>query len=310
MSPDGTSLAVYDNTGVYIYDTESLSKTTFKSFDTSDYDTVNNTGAVAFSSDGNIIAISGKFANTPVNLWNVKTGKLITSVVDLPFASGVTKIQFSPDENSIFIRSFYGFTQRCEQADANFSLYLLDLESPKVTKIFSTDICQTIPTGFIRFANKNKFLLFVQIMGPQYSITSADITPSLTALETTYDSFDILYDVSPNGKIYAFMSSQENLRETKVIDIETSKLLETIPYKVEFLDNNESHFLVRDFISTDDEWKLWENGKVVCNFDGPTSSNIRLSANGNFFTTTTPENDVIIWKVSDCSIKNILHFGN
>jgi WD40 repeat protein len=310
LSPDGTRLAIYANTGIYLYDTVTLGKIVFQKFDNPNYDE-NGAGAVAFEPGGNIIAISGKFADTPVDLWDISTGNFITSIVDVPPASGVTKIQFSPDGKSIFIRSFYGFTSRCEQADANFSLYLLDFpEPPKTTKIFSIDICQTIPIGFIRFSENNKFLLFAQIMGPQYRVTTVDIAPTGASQEIAYDNFDMLYDVSPNGEIYAFMNSQGNSRVTKLIDAKTSQVLDIIPYKVKLLEDDKHHFLIRDFLSTDGDWGLWKNGNVSCNFRGLTSKDLDFSKKGNIFATTTSEMDVIIWKISDCSIQKVLHFGN
>jgi WD40 repeat protein len=314
LSPEGKKLAIYANTGVYIYNTNTLEKTTFQRFDNFNYDMYfvgAEVGALAFALDENTIAISGKTANTPVDLWNINTGDHVISITDIPPSSGVIEIQFSPDSNSIFIRSFYGFTARCEQADANLALHTLEYSNPpKATKIFSTDICQTIPMGFIRFTNNNNLLLFVQIMGPQYSVTTVNIAPKSTSQKITYDNFDTLYEVSPNGEIYVFMSSQENLRVSKLVDAKTFQTLEIIPYKVEFLDNDKNHFLVRDFLSTNDEWKLWENGNVVCNFDGLTSNYHKFSANGELLATTTLEMDVIIWNISDCSRKNVLHFSN
>jgi WD40 repeat protein len=314
LSADGTKLAIYANTGIYIYDTETLNKTVFQDFRNlyyGNYKGIEPSGAIAFSPDGNTIAISGKFPDTPVNLWDLRTSQYLVGIYDISPAYRVTKIQFSPDGKSIFIRSNYGWTMRCEQADANFALHALEYSnSLKATKVFSTDICQTIPMGFVRFTDNNEFLIFVQIMGPQYWVTTVDIAPTATSNEIVYDNFDALYDVSPNGEIYAFMSSQENLRVTKLIDSKTSQTLAVIPYKVELLDNDINHFLVRDFLSTNDEWKLWKNGNVACNFEGLTGDYHKFSANGKILATTTIEMDVIIWNVSDCSRKNVLQFSN
>ncbi len=314
LSADGTNLAIYTNTGVYIYDTETLSKTIFREFNNLDYGKNKDeaqSGAVAFSSDGKIIAISGKFSDTPVQLWDLRTSQYLMDIYDIPPAYLVTKIQFSPDGKSIFIRSNYDWSMRCEQADANFALHMLDFSnSPKATKIFSTDICQVIPMGFIRFTDNNKFLVFVQLMGPKYLVTTVDITATATAQEIEHESLNELYDISPNGKVYAFLGSQENSRITKLIEAGTSKVLRTIPYRVKLFDN-ENRFLVRDFFSLDSEWGLWENENIICNFEGLTNSKFdwELSANGQIFTTMSSDNDVIIWDVSDCSIKNVLQLG-
>lgn len=313
FSPEGTKLAIYSNTGIYIYDTDTLDITTFQRFEKFNYDMYfvgAEVGALAFAFDENTIAISGKTTNTPVELWNINTGDHVMSITDIPPSSGVTKIQFSPDSNSIFIRSFYGFTSRCEMEDANFSLHLLDFsESPKATKVFSKDICLTAQMSFIRFTDSNH-LVFVQTFGYQYYVTAIDITPTTNSQEIAYENFDtLLYNVSPSGKIYAFMSSQENSRITKLTDAQTSLVLATIPYEVKFFDDSTNHFLIRDFFSTDGEWQLWENGDVLCNFNGLTSKDFEFSTSGKIFATTTSDMDIIIWNVSDCSIKNVIHFG-
>ncbi|MEW5940796.1 MAG: WD40 repeat domain-containing protein, partial [Chloroflexota bacterium] len=295
VSPDGTKLAVYANTGVHIYDMDSLNKTTLLEFESPDYE--ENSGAIAFGMNGDLFAVSGKFADMPIALWDLHKNEVILNLTDLPSAAVVTDIQFSPSNDSIFIRSFYGFTSRCEQADANFSLHTLDFSEPSTTRIFSQDICQTIPMGFVRFTNDNKFLLFVQVMGPQYSITTLNVADPSALQEITYNSLETLYDVSPNGKTYAFISSLEGSRATKLINAATAEVLEVIPYEVKLFDDSHRHFLVRDFFATTSEWGLWEDGNITCKFDGLTSDDFEFSADGKIFITTAPDRTVVIWNV-------------
>ncbi len=314
LSVDGTKLAIYAKTGVYIYDTETLSKTMFQDFRNLYYGKHKDkepSGAIAFSSDGNTIAISGKFPDTPVDLWDLRTGQYIMGIYDLPTAYRVTKIQFSPNDKSIFIRSNYDWTMRCENADANFALHMLDFsDSRQTTKVFSTDICQLIPMGFTRFTDNNKFLVFVQLMGPEYWLTTVDIIPTTTAHKQAYENINELYDISPNGKIYAFLGVQDNLLITNLVEAETSKVLRTVPYRVKLL-GDENMFLIRDYSSVDSEWGVWENESVTCNFEGLTNPKFvwELSENGQVFATISSNNDVLIWNALDCSIKNVLHFG-
>ena len=314
LSADGNKLAIYANTGVYIYDTTTLSKKVVRDFSDLNYDKykgIEPSGAIAFRSDGNTIAISGKFPDTPVDLWDLRTNQYLMSIYDIPPAYQVTKIQFSPDGKSIFIRSNYDWSMRCEQADANFALHMLTFsDSPKATKVFSTDICQTIPMGFIRFTDSNRLLVFVQLMGPKYLVTTIDIAPRATSQEIAHENLDELYDISPTGKIYAFIGSQDNSRITRLIDAETSKVLRTIPYRVKLL-GDENRFLVRDFFALDGKWGLWENERIMCSFDKLTDLKFgwELSEKGQNFVTISSNSDVIIWNVSDCSIKNVLHFG-
>lgn len=314
ISADGTQLAVYANSGVYIYNIESLHKIVFRDFRNLYYGKYGDeepSGAIAFSSDGSMIAISGKFPDTPVDLWDLRTGQYLLSIYDIPTAYRVTKIQFSPDDKSIFIRSSYDWTMRCENADANFALHTLNFSDiPSSTKIFNTDICQLIPSGIIRFTENNEFLVFVQLMGPEYWVTSLNITPKATVQKQVHENTNELYDISPNGKIYAFLGMHDNSLVTNLVDANTSKVLQTVPYRVKLL-GNENRFLVRDFSITNSEWGLWENKSITCNFDGLINSKFgwELSEDGRFFATITPDNDVTIWSVSDCSIKNVLHFG-
>ena len=90
LSADGNKLAIYANSGVYIYDTETLSKTVFQEFRNLYYDKyskykgVEPSGAIAFSSDGNTLAISGRFPDTAVQLWDFRTAQYLVDIYDIP----------------------------------------------------------------------------------------------------------------------------------------------------------------------------------------------------------------------------------
>ena len=67
LSPDGDVIAIYKNTGIYLYNLSAMEMTPFVEFDNSDYSKLNS-GAVAFSHNGRLIAISGKFSNQEISI--------------------------------------------------------------------------------------------------------------------------------------------------------------------------------------------------------------------------------------------------
>ena len=77
ISPDSSTLAIYANTGIYLYDIETLEKIVFQEvgnddfrsrlqFRDDEYDTKLLAGAIAFGPDGKTIAVSDKFADRPI----------------------------------------------------------------------------------------------------------------------------------------------------------------------------------------------------------------------------------------------------
>ena len=65
LSPDGDRLAVYDNTGVFVYKLDTMQKVTLTEFNDSNYSTFLS-GAIAFSLDG-------KKSLFRVSLWKQKS---------------------------------------------------------------------------------------------------------------------------------------------------------------------------------------------------------------------------------------------
>jgi hypothetical protein len=60
------------------------------------------------------------------------------------------------------------------------------------------------------------------------------------------------------------------------------------------------------------EWGLWENGNIVCRYDGlvyPLRFVWDLSSNNEVFISRSDKQEITIWNVADCSIRNILKFG-
>lgn len=93
------------------------------------------------------------------------------AIGDIPNGYSVNQIRFSPDNKSIFIRSFYPWSMRCEQVEANLALHKIDLQNTSHTKLFEKDYCQYIPVGTIQFTNDGKMFLFARRMAEQYWIS-------------------------------------------------------------------------------------------------------------------------------------------
>lgn len=89
-SPDGETLAVQSFTGLWLYFTQALERPKYLVDHEVGFE---DTAALAFSPDGTLLAVGG--GEDGQQLWNVRTGQLITSFRDN--MSHVSNIAFSPD---------------------------------------------------------------------------------------------------------------------------------------------------------------------------------------------------------------------
>jgi WD40 repeat protein len=308
LSPDGSKIAVFLNTGIYIYSTKTLDETKFQEFYSNDFSRLLS-GAIAFSPDGKNIAISGKFADEHINIWDLETGKFIALISALPNGHFVTEIEFSPDGNSIFVRSTYPVSMlRCEYAEDSIALLVMN-NSKRIsfTKSFEKYWCNYVPAQ-THFTNKNEMYLVTKSLGLEYWVDIIDTQTGgiIQSREYKYEEGEF-HDISPNGAVIAIMQGQNNQITTNVIETKTGKILETVPYTVKFV-KDENIFLVRD---SDGQWSTWKNGNTVCKYDGFSQyyPYWKISADGNFFAVTTPEKKIKIWKVSNCESINVLSFS-
>lgn len=319
LSSDGSLRAVYASTGVYLYDTTTLEKTVVQQFEHVDYteSMFGKPGAIAISPNMEMIAVSGLLPDTPVNILNLKTGKTIGSIWDIPNAYNVDQLQFSPDGNFIYIRSIYlrqSFSLHCSPngVDVNFALHTIEqgVTYLHATKIYEKNGCVTIsPRGGFRFTDNNKFFLSTQVdMGPELSVLVNLDDPS----DVQEHQNGVLYDVSSNGKVHAIWDSQGDALSTTLIDAESGTPIMTIPYKVKLL-NDEKRFLVRGDLYSPIEWGLWEDGVVKCHFADLLlpSFDGELSANNEVFITYNYKSPggISVWDVSTCSVINVVNLA-
>ncbi len=313
LSPDGSKLAVYTNSGIYIYDIEMLTKVTFSEFSNLDYQPRLWAGAIAFNPDGTMIAISDKQADHAVDIWDLETGKYLTGTYDIPNGHYVTEIEFSPDGNSIFIRSTYPSSMRCEMPEDSLALHIYPLEPSSSTKIFEKYFCDYVP-GEFRFTKGGKFYLFRRSMAYDYWVSIVDTKTGQIIEDNQYEYKDgEFYDISPDGVVLAVAETQNDQQVTKLVDAKMKTTLMVIPYKVRFL-NDETRFMVRDESNV---WKLWQDGRIFCSFDEVKGyPKWKFSADENYFAiaksykSNQVDKSIQIWSTSNCKKTNTIHFGN
>lgn len=314
LSPDGSRVAIYTNEGIFIYDTQTLDKTVFQEFDTPDYNESLLAGGVAFNQDGTKIATSSKHIDYSVEIWDLKTKEIAGRISDLPNGHYVTEIEFNPTGDSIFIRSTFPFSVRCEQAEDSLALYSLSgpSELHPEARLFERYYCDYVP-GTFRFTNDGKFFLFLESMGSDYWVFVVD---SRTGQILERDKYQLaldgeFYDVSSNGSVFAVhdISDIQHVT-TKLVDSRTNETISSWPYNIRLL-NDGNHFLARTY--TDASWQYWENGNHICSMNGVGYNPIwKFSADGNFLVSAVnyPKiRGVQIWKISTCEKVNTISVG-
>lgn len=321
LSTDGSLLIVFSNTGIYLYDTTSLDKTIIKEFNDTDYQQPYpelRPGAVAMSPNGEVIAISGKTADTPILLLNIDTGESISSIQVIPNGYYVTQLQFSPKGEYLYVRSEYPRSIHCTHngIDTSFALHKLDMDATRQydTKVFEKQGCINMsPYSKVRFTNNGEFFLYMEqdMSSPLVYIVNTGFPSDIK--EYTVNENLLPYDIESNGKYYAIYTPSDNGQIlTTIIDTESSSTMAEIPYMVKLLDGKD-RYLVRGDIYNESEWGLWENGKIVCYYDKiiyPFHFIWELSANNEVFISFKSNKEIIIWDVATCLARNILSLND
>jgi WD40 repeat protein len=309
LSPDGSKIAVYLNSGVFIYDTHTLEKRMFKVFLSGDYSRLLS-GAVAFSPDGRNIAISGKFADEHINIWDVESEKFVALISALPNGHFVTEIEFSPNNHSVFIRSTYPVSMlRCEKSEDSLELLVINRLPGEMSfsKSFEKYWCNYVPAE-VFFTENDKMYVITKSLGLEYWIDIIDTNTGniIQSQEYKYEDGNFL-DISPNGSLIATTREENKQITTNVIDTNTGKTIVTIPYSVKFT-RQEDMFLVRD---TNGQWSNWENGKINCSYNGFSQHypHWKFSKDGNYFAVERKGKIIEVWEISNCEKVNVLSFS-
>ena len=320
LSPDGTKLAVYLNTGIFLYDIETLDYTTFEEFKSDKYYSQLNSlgeyypslsapGAIAFSPDGNEIAISGKFQDELIRIYNWKTKTSLKVVADYPNGNFVRELEYSPDGSTLLVRSTYPLSVlHCENTEDSLTLISLNPPSDFITKnLFEIPSCKYAPIEF-HFTDSNH-LFFVQVSeSNKYWMYDID---TQTGNILQFDEYDVnvngtIYDFSQSGKLVATREySIEGQVNTKLLDLKTKNILLTIPGQVILL-KDENRFLV---YASDNQLRLQENDSVLCKFDGFEYLHMKVSRNTNVIAVITRNKSIQVWDIPSCKIINTIPLG-
>lgn len=320
ISPDGKKLAVYLNTGVYLYDVETLERTTFYEFESKEYYSKLNAGAtiyppfaapgaLAFSPDGSKIAISGKFQDEYISVWDLSTHKIVDYIANYPNGNYVRELEYSPSGNVLLVRSTYPKSRlQCpEQGDPpEDTLSLISLH-PK-NNLFEKKGCNRYSAIEFYFSENNIIYFFHFAASSLYHMDEVNTQTGnvITSEEVDGRLSGRIYDVSPNGRVFASSDGVTNL-----IDSITRKKLSSLDGMIDFL-SDENRFL----ITSHGQLQLQESNKVACSFNGLEyyQTYARVSKdNGTIASLTFDkrifQNSIQIWDIPSCKFINTIPLG-
>lgn len=311
FSPNSDKLALLDNIGVYIYDLTSMQKTSFLEFDNSDYTTILS-GAVAFSPDGKKLAISGKFDEAEITVWDIESQKPVTAIQGLPKNHFITEIEFSPNGNSILIRNTSTEIENC-QGNISDKVILQSVSENKV--LFEMNQCRVYPPLYFRFTDNGEIFLYSGSMSAEHTVYFIESNMGKVISQSVHywtDEGYHFYDVSPDGRInlvekdyktYLLDSNSDNILNS----IESNNVLNSTKGKV-ILIYAENSFVVSSY-NSNPQWFLWEDGKSKCVYNGvKLSPEIKISTNKEMFAVKESDTELQIWKVSTCEMVGKFQF--
>ena len=302
LSPDGKTLATYTNKRVEFYDIEMMESTIFMEFDDSGH--LPYGGALAFSPDGKQLALSGKYFDDPVKLWDIEMHQQILSISELPENYYVSEVDFSPNGQSLLVRNLHHKANHCE-AGGEDKVTLHNLNENE--RIFEADKCVRYPPLQFQFTRNELLFLYYGNMSGTYSI---QVINSNTGEEISYDKnawekYGGYLGVSPNGEIYLTrnLDLANDTHETHLIEISSGHVLDVFEGSIVHFQNSDT-FIVNNYnISQHTEtsrWGYWEDNYIKCIYDGIKGSpEIKTSLNGERFALIW-ESELQIWDVSTC----------
>ena len=321
LSPDGTQLAIYLNTGVYIYDVKTLNHTTFSEFESEEYYSEFNSdgyyyppfgapGAVAFSPDGKELAISGKFQDELIHVWDWKNKISKKVVFDYPNGNFVRGLEYSSDGNVLLIRSTYPLSRLHCEVRSEDSLTLISLKPKKdylINKLFEMHGCNQFSLIEYYFSTTNTMYFFhfgesgVYLM---YEV-EAQTGDILQSDEIDVKAVGVIYDVSQDGKVFAAVDHSnlpDGVLHTVLRDSVTKDRILSISGSVALL-KDKNRFLI---YTPENKFQLRENNNVVCEFDGLEYLFLKINRENNTMAVITRDESIQIWNIPDCKLINII----
>lgn len=316
LSTDGKTLAVYTNSEISLYNTETLEKTIFFEFPNGNYSEQLHAGAVALSPDGKALAMSGKFEDMSINILDIETKEFVQAITEIPNGNFVSGIEFSPDGRMVVVSSVYPLSQQCERSQSTYTLLTIYNSAQSMSdKLYEKSWCNYASSDF-RLAKNGLFFLFFRSMTPSYWVYQFDTNVSKVVQEKEYDTtFDgYFYDVSPDGSIYAISTMVNGKAYTNLVYAKTGEKLKTMKGLIQFITNTK--FIVNDL--DEPYWSLFDGDITVCNYKYSRLNHwtwIDFSENRNAFTveirdTNSPIiNSIQVWSTENCELLSEVSIG-
>jgi WD40 repeat protein len=239
LSPDKSKIAIYVHDKVKIYNTKTLDEEL--TIPTSKY--LSQVGPhfdvwsiIRFAQNGRTLAFTDGFR---ITLWDISTNQQIDWFASLIPDWDVVDIEFSPDDQRLILTTLGG-SWRCDGSDMNFALYDITGQI-----LFDQYSCADYSRYYYKFVSDDKvYFSFSSIMTDKFPsrFYLVDTQTGKLLESSAYDFYadpsvtqQVLYDVSPDGKILAYALYGAEKPSTKLIDYSTGKTIEVLDGLVEFL---------------------------------------------------------------------------
>lgn len=319
LSPSGENLAVYLNAGVYVYNVESLDSITLSEFDSTEYYSklhtggyyyppIGSPGALAFSPSGTELAISSKFQDELISIWDWQNKEVIDYVAQYPNGNFVRQLEYAPDGKVLVIRSTYPVSRlQCEVgSEDTITLILLNSRS----NIYELSGCNQYSVIEFFFAEENRIDLFH--FGSAYYYFKYEVDMQ-TGDVLDYSEIDgritgRIYDLTKNGKVFAasdMSTPTDRGFQSFLIDSETNGHLKSVSGQVILLEDA-NRFMISDSAG---QWQLQENNQMLCTFDGFEYLYSKMSRDKNTIAVLTRETSIQIWDIPGCRLINTIPIG-
>jgi WD40 repeat protein len=333
VAPDGKKLAVYLNTGVYLYDIETTKRTAFYEFESDEYYSALNAGttiypafgapgAVAFSPDGSEIAISGKFQDEYISIWDLQTHEIVDYVAYYPNGNFVRELEYSPSGNTLLIRSTYPKSRlQCpELGDPPEDTLTLVSLNPR-NNLFEKRDCTRYATVEFSFSEGDTVYFFHYADSSLYQMDEVNTQTGNIIISEKLDTRlnGRIYDVSPNGKLFAAYDTSnpsDGMIRTILIDTTTREISLPLDGMIDFLDNEDRFLVYTSGISSQGPLQLQENDNRICTFDGIEYYRryTQISRDNRTITSLTFDNKIFqdsiqIWDIPSCKLIKTIPFG-
>lgn len=268
LSPDGTTIAVGTNTGIYLYSAQTGKQTGFidlpiakKSMEKGGC--IFQSDNLAYSPDGKYLAIG----DIELTLWDLKLND-IHSTIRNPEGLGnnyvVTKLQFGPDGNQIVVAWAKRTDFPCEVGGGMFSIHDIQSGSSVYKKEFRRyvrnydfNVIKSDTTYFLYWENDLKISVLIEVVtstgrGTNHQLSRVGIGD--------FHKFDLdgLWFVA----YQAVYKNDNHLTSSHIIDLKTAEEINEVPFFLTPLPNSDNFLIYHD--------EIWEiqtiDGEKVCEF--------------------------------------------